>query len=1209
MTLAFTASGNSIALTRTTPSRLPFGKASIETVPFEDWVVERPPAATAAVARILQAVGDGDVGSDGLPLIRIEGAGATLHPAFVSALTDTEAEAIGLPPATRLALDLRSSGLIHKDGFRIDTRWLRAGGVVATANVKNDRLRYGGNDWRIPEPLYSTLAHVAQINAATGEAARHVALADLKRAIGEDGAARIATDGVIDRLRLSYASGFSLALRTSAAGFDFDPVLFGRERLDAADEGASPDEESDSLLPPALARGFIRRFRSGDGARATYLLDDGSILYVDPQLSRVLKEVRRAQGGSAEQRRAFAAAPQRHIADALRAHGEEPGDAARLFIETQQFSERVAGIDVWRKPVLPWVKPKANSWLPESFGLRIGGGEDARTVVIPPERLEEAHAAASEAVREERATFAFDAETIPATQATVDALASLSELSRAATVSGGQADEPPAALRQRYFLQVRDNLEDVAYAPLVARQISAAAPDVDPPLALRSPPKPHQVTGFRWLVKCWQAGTPGALLADDMGLGKTYQALAFLAWARQQEPHPRPVLIVAPTGLLANWRAEIDRHLEPDTLGRIVGAYGRELADQRDGRGRGRDIDSGESALDPAAWAHAGIVLTTYETMRDYHLSFARQPFAAILYDEAQKLKNPASQITRAAKTLNSRFSLAMTGTPVENRLQDLWSIFDVVHPGLLGSSKAFEQSYPVDGDRLQALHDRLTLPHDGMPPILLRRMKEDCLDSLPRKIVRPIPTVMPPRQAVAYDRVVHKALAVKGTGQRGRMLEVLAQLRGVSLHPTSPDEAGGDLNYWSDSARLQTLFALLQTIAAAGEKVLIFCESLAMQALLAAEIRRRFNLSHTVERIHGGVSGNARQAAVDMFQRRAAGFDAMILSPKAGGVGLTLTAANHVVHLSRWWNPAVEDQATDRAFRIGQTRNVTVYLPQAIHPEPALRNTSFDLKLHALMERKRTLSRGLFASGEDDSDADALFDAVVTDVAPEPMRASATMPEVPIVIPERPRSKLSLRRPLAARADAEPPSAISAQSAQTEDRGIAAKPNAEATARTQSAPSWPRRVVYVPEQQRDLSIFRKPLADDPAQEIHIVDPYAAAGMRARSGVVEFVAMLTEGAPRPTRVSLTTYDGESIERPVETSALQYQQMQERWRRQFGADTPLTHRQRSKWQAADLHDREVRVVTRSGRTLLWDLGRGIDGVMGTRFGCRVNLTEL
>lgn len=1183
----FATAGHTVTLTREIPSRLPFGKPTSETIAFDDWVIARPAAAAASVARLLQALDDGETAADGSPLVIANADSATLHPAFIARLTDSEAEALGLPPATRLSLNLRSSGLIHKDGFRIDAEWTRPGGVKERAPVINGRLNHGGTQWRIPEPLFSTLAAVERVNDAADTPARQSALADLKRVIGTDAAASIATDGHIDRLRLSYASGFSLSLKAGADGFEFDPVLFGRERLDAASAGETLDESADSLLPPALASDFTRRFRSGDGTRSTYLLGDGSILYVDPQLTRVLGTVRRAQSSSAEARRAFAAAPERHIAEALRAAGEEPGDAARLFVETQQFSERVAGIDLWRKPVLPWIKPKPSSWLPESFGLRIGDGDDARTITIPPERIEEASSAASSAVREERASFSFDGEIIPATQATVTALESLAELTRVAAAAddaSGDTD-PSAQLRQRYFLQVRDNLEDLAYAPLVAETRAASASLPDMPATLRSAPKPHQVTGFHWLAQCWQSGMPGALLADDMGLGKTYQALAFLAWIRLQEAHPAPVLIVAPTGLLANWRAEIQRHLEPDALDRVVGAYGRELAGLRGEAGR--DIDSGSSALDPSAWNHAGIVLTTYETMRDYHLSFARQRFSAILYDEAQKLKNPASQITRAAKTLNARFSLALTGTPVENRLQDLWSIFDVVHPGLLSSSKSFEQTYPPEPEKLEALRDRLTLPRDGAPPVLLRRMKEECLESLPRKIVRAIPMPMPPRQAAAYDRVVHKALAIKGTGQRGRMLEVLAQLRGVSLHPVAPDDAGGVADYWGDSARLRILFDLLGQIAAKGEKVLIFCESLAMQALLAAEVRRRFELPHIVARIHGGVAGDARQSEVEAFQRRGAGFDAMILSPKAGGVGLTLTAANHVIHLSRWWNPAVEDQATDRAFRIGQERDVTVYLPQSVHPSPELAETSFDLKLHALMERKRTLSRGLFAPGEDESDADALFDAIVTDSAPAPPPEAA--PDVAKVETSAPEPT-GLRARLTLKPKAIPPAPAAA-----------APP-------PRPAPTWPSRVVFDPDKPRDLTIFTAPLAGDPPVEVHIIDPYAAAGHRARAATADFVAMLVGNAPPPMRTTLTTYDGESLERPPETSVEQYDQMQSRWRQRFGT-TPLAHRQRSKWQAADLHDREVRVLTRSGRTLVWDLGRGIDGVMGTKFGCRVNLTEL
>ena len=575
--------------------------------------------------------------------------------------------------------------------------------------------------------------------------------------------------------------------------------------------------------------------------------------------------------------------------------------------------------------------------------------------------------------------------------------------------------------------------------------------------------------------------------------------------------------------------------------------------------------------------------------MRDYHLSFARQPFSVILYDEAQNLKNPASQITRAAKTLNARLQLALTGTPVENRLQDLWSILDVVHPGLLGSSKDFEARYPAEPEALKTLHARLIQSQNGLPPVLLRRLKEECLSTLPKKHVRTIPLAMPPSQAAAYDRVVSRALAVKGTGQRGRMLEILQQLRGVSLHPVAPDEGGGAPGYLQESARLETLFAILDEIAAKREKALIFCENLAMQALLAVEIRSRYKVPHSVSRIHGGVTGDARHAAVELFQARGDGFDAMILSPKAGGVGLTLTAANHVIHLSRWWNPAVEDQATDRVYRIGQTREVTVYLPQAVHPDPQIAPTSFDLKLHALMERKRTLSRGLLAPSDDETDADALFNSIVaeanvSDPTTEslPPRSALPISAAPVPIAKPIRQRLGLRpRPADAIARSVVPSLC----------------------------PWPKRVVYEAGVMRDWSIFTAPIADDPVRELVIVDPYAVAGDRARQSVVDFAFMLNGNGNAFEDVRLITYDANSVDLSVEESDdHQYRDLRDRWRKRFGNDHMFQHFPRSKRQSRDLHDREIRAVTCSGRTLIWDLGRGVDGVMQNRFGCRVTFTE-
>lgn len=1175
-----------LTLVQLSQSRIPFAKPFRTVIPFDDWALGAPDAARSAVSRVLQAWADNELSADGIPLVASEGNSALLHPAFVASLEEAEALALGLPPVARLSLNIQSIGVPNRPDFRVESRWTRPNGLPTSVKVNGARVRAEGKDWRIAEPLWSTLQAATQLNAVTQESDRQAALAALRQAIGDENRQHVRADGFIERLRLSYASGFSLALKPDAAGFDFDPVLFSPERLREAEDGITIDEVADGLLPPTQQASFAKRFRRSDGNRRAFLLEDGSILFLDPALQRALAVVREAQAGGADTRRDFVRNPHRCIAEALGLNDVDT--VTPLFIETQQFSERVSGIDIWRKPVLPWVKPKPNSWLPEAFGLRIGDPPDETMVEIPPDRVEEALNGIEQAVRYERSIYKFDSQEIPATEQARAALSDLKDLIDAARGSGTETETSfdLAADGRRYFLQVRDNLEDVVYAPL-ATAVPSAAPAPSFPQSVCSPPKPHQIDGFTWLVSCWRSGMPGAMLADDMGLGKTFQALAFLAWLRKEHDAHKPVLIIAPTGLLANWRAEIDRHLAPGALGMIVNAYGDTLRRMRSGTAR--DIELGTSNIEVEGWNRAGVILTTFETMRDYHLSFARVPFSTIIYDEVQKLKNPSSQMTRAAKTLNARFQLAMTGTPVENRLQDLWSVFDVVHPGLLGSSKAFEERYPAtNSDQLRELHDLLTESQEGRPPLLLRRMKDDCIEGLPAKHIKPLPLPMPTAQATAYDAVIQRAMIAKGTGKPGHMLEILHMLRGVSLHPVSPEIAGE--GYLNESARLRATLDVLDRVYAAGEKALVFCESLAMQALLAIELRRRYKLGHDVARIHGGVAGDARQVAVDAFQRRGNGFDVMILSPKAGGVGITLTAANHVIHLSRWWNPAVEDQATDRAYRIGQTRDVHVYLPQSVHPDPAIGPMSFDLKLDALMRRKRELSRGLLLPGEDNSDTSSLFDEVlgagsqvVDDEYPSGEGNEAPSLEQPA---DKPRSATTASR------------ARPMLSARTFER--ADPPKAD----------WPSRKVFVPTVRRTLEIFEKPVAGRAISKIAIRDPYSCADERNRRCLIDFIAMLVRSAKHVGEITVVSFDAESIDRyDAESSGQQYDDLQVKWRRAMPGGPDLRHIQLSRRQSRTFHDRSIKAQVADGCEIIWDVSNGIDGVMLPNKECTVHVTVM
>jgi SNF2 family DNA or RNA helicase len=456
-------------------------------------------------------------------------------------------------------------------------------------------------------------------------------------------------------------------------------------------------------------------------------------------------------------------------------------------------------------------------------------------------------------------------------------------------------------------------------------------------------------------------GSVGALSADDMGLGKTFQALAFLAWLKEQMNSgiipKRPILIVAPVGLLRNWEAEHSLHLASPGLGDVVRAYGDHIKFLKKGSHR-----EGNAGLDSAQISSADWVLANYEAISDYQLTFGAIKFACVVFDEAQKIKTPSARMTNAAKGLNTDFVLAMTGTPVENRLADLWCISDVVQPYALGSIKDFSAKYEGSdsAEAIKELREKIWQEESEIPSkpplLMLRRLKTEKLKGLPSKFEHVIKKDMPAEQAQAYSH----AIALRQIKGPQGTLGTIQALRSVSLHPDLFLGTSQDLSP-EKSARFQITLDVLDKCFELNEKALIFLESLELQSSeqFPLILQQRYKLPKLPMVINGEVATLTRQDRVDEFQGRG-GFDVMILSPKAGGVGITLTAANHVIHLSRWWNPAVEDQCSDRAYRIGQTKDVHIYYPMAINP--SFPESSFDLKLDELMTRKRVLSQQLLA-------------------------------------------------------------------------------------------------------------------------------------------------------------------------------------------------------------------------------------------------------
>jgi hypothetical protein len=646
-------------------------------------------------------------------------------------------------------------------------------------------------------------------------------------------------------------------------------------------------------------------------------------------------------------------------------------DLGEVFHDAD-LSDRVKAVGLYQPKVLPWLTRAAQAWLPpEHGGLLV----DDRRIELSRDDADQLLSAVKNAIAEGKDHVDFNGERIPSTGETLGALEHVVREYEPITApveeaQGANEERPPDSAPGQKVLLIHENLDALEYQ---TRDITRGTFPREVTSRLRTTLLVHQQEALDVLRDHYEAGRAGALLADDMGLGKTLTALAFLAWLKTLQDdelvRARPFLLVAPTGLLRTWARESETHLAGRALGFRLDAHGPALRSLRVAATT-KELASGLPVLDVDKLQQADWVLTTYETLRDYQHSFGRVSWGCVVFDEAQKIKNPGVAMTDAAKAMNATFRLALTGTPVENRLSDLWSIADAVHPGRLGALKEFVATYEGEGETtaaaLRGLHGELTTP----PPFMIRRTKEGRLDGLPPREVHVIREPMPDPQARAYEEAVRQARAPAGS-----FLATLHRLRQVSLHPHEPSPSADDEGFIACSARWRVLFRCLDRIRDAGEKALVFLDDLDAQGILAGMVQRRYRLERSPLIISGEVAGSKRQARVDDFQARS-GFDLMVLSPRAAGVGLTITAANHVVHLSRWWNPAVEDQCNDRVYRIGQERGVHVYLPCAVHP--IYGDASFDVKLHELLDRKRSRSREVLSPPQvTDREVEGLFRAV----------------------------------------------------------------------------------------------------------------------------------------------------------------------------------------------------------------------------------------
>jgi hypothetical protein len=541
-------------------------------------------------------------------------------------------------------------------------------------------------------------------------------------------------DPYFNSFRILHASAFSLSLKTDGQSFEFDPVLFGRRVVDRGNSETCPVSEAESLLTEHQHQVFSdQRFRSSELAKSSYVIERGIYVHLDPSLRDGLTVVRRMQLSDPETRKRFAQKPQLYLKEALSGSLSDD-EIERLFVETEQYSARVVDIGVWNPPVLPWIKKDPNDWLPEKFGLQING----QYVVVAPDEIGalRERISAARAKGEPFIEVGKDKTRIPATAEAEEAICRLmSEVRPTASPRGPEqivAKGNGESHDGKRVLIVEENFETLGFTRKLTPR---AGINAGQPSAVRSSLKKHQNSGLAWVQEAWLLGLPGSLLADDMGLGKTLQALAFLAWLREIKSADRgfggfagPILIVAPTGLLLNWEKEHELHLHEPGLGGLCGAYGRHLKSLK--TTNGSDGNGSFPTLDQQRMRTSDWVVTTYETLRDYHTSFAAIPFVCAVFDEMQKVKSPASLLTRAAKTVNANVIFGLTGTPIENQLADLWCIMDIIYPGYLGDLKSFSSEYePENHAALEKLRSMLMERTADLPPPLLRRMKMDQLD------------------------------------------------------------------------------------------------------------------------------------------------------------------------------------------------------------------------------------------------------------------------------------------------------------------------------------------------------------------------------------------------------------------------------------------------------------------------------------------------
>ncbi len=617
-------------------------------------------------------------------------------------------------------------------------------------------------------------------------------------------------------------------------------------------------------------------------------------------------------------------------------------------IDLDYFSDRVIEVGAYKPKFYPFVCPYKSEWIP-GFTVKDNVNGTKKIVIQNEEKLEEFKVVKKQAEDKGEQTFEWEEHPINIS----DANSFIKVAEKQFQLKNKPVDNDVEQIVENKVLIIQENAEYLNYdahtTPIKADHIFHEISNLNSKIQL----KEHQKEGVSWLQSLYKQKVKGCLLADDMGLGKTLQVLYFIEWVQSISNTNKPYLIVAPVSLLENWKNEYEKFFHPQSLP-IITLSGSSYLTKEFNKEVVNELNQKQ------------IILTNYETVRRYQFNMCAVDYSLVILDEAQRIKTPGTLITNATKALKADFKIAMTGTPVENSLVDFWCLMDFSMPGLLGSAKDFAKLYekPLQESEtdLQALGNDL---RSNVGDFLKRRLKIDVAKDLPEKHLVYCEKQMPAKQLERYQLEIEIAQGqnLQGVEYRNQVLKSLQAVRNISDHPYllennitsyTPEELV------QTSAKLQVLVDVISQVEHKQEKVIVFADRRETQKMLQWVIQGYFSLSPSI--INGDTPSTkkkqrkksklSRQQTIDKFQAQK-GFNVIIMSQLAAGVGLNVTGANHVIHFSRHWNPAKEEQATDRAYRIGQTKDVYVYYPMAVSEF----FKSFDLVLEDLLNRKKTLA------------------------------------------------------------------------------------------------------------------------------------------------------------------------------------------------------------------------------------------------------------